>query len=140
MQPRNKAFFKMVLALKNTEGPCIAWPYGTNGKYGIVTFATNKVYVHRLVCELAHGLPPTNRHQCAHSCHNKLCCRPSHLRWATAAENQQDETNTNNGHYKLTQEEITEIRTSKLRQKDIAKKFKVSRTHVWRITSGRVWK
>lgn len=43
----------------------------------------------RVMCEVAHGPPPSPKHQAAHSCGNAHggCMNPRHLRWATAAEN-----------------------------------------------------
>jgi hypothetical protein len=48
----------------------------------------------RLVCEEAHGLPPTSKHQAAHNtpngCVGSMCVNPQHLRWATGSENTLD--------------------------------------------------
>ena len=50
--------------------------------------------VSRVVCEEAHGPPPSPKHQAAHAtlsgCFGDLCVAPHHLRWATNRENQAD--------------------------------------------------
>jgi hypothetical protein len=48
----------------------------------------------RLVCEEAHGPPPTPKHHAAHNrlggCVGAPCIAPNHLRWASPRENQMD--------------------------------------------------
>lgn len=60
---------------------------GEDGKYKTKQVA-------RLMCEEAHGPPPTPKHQAAHNvldgCIGSLCVNGEHLRWATAHENQMD--------------------------------------------------
>lgn len=47
------------------------------------------MYVHRLVCWLFHGMPPSSRHVCLHLCGYSNCLNPYHLCWGTQADNYQ---------------------------------------------------
>ena len=54
------------------------------------------VRVTRIVCEEAHGPPPSPRHNALHDtangCVGSLCVNPDHLRWGTQKENMADMT------------------------------------------------
>lgn len=74
---------------------CLLWPFSTiPAGYGqLTTRITGEkkfTYAHRLMCELAHGTPPTPAHQASHSCHKPGCVNPKHLSWKTASENMLD--------------------------------------------------
>jgi hypothetical protein len=43
--------------------------------------------IHRFTCWAAHGPPPALKMVAAHSCNNKACLNPMHLRWLTHADN-----------------------------------------------------
>lgn len=69
---------------------CLTWPFG-NG-YGSVLIGGRAIKAHRQMCILAHGEPPTPRHQAAHNCGRGEdgCVHPQHLRWDTPAGNLAD--------------------------------------------------
>lgn len=59
--------------------------YGVYGKRGV-----GRAYVHRMVCAFFHGPPPTGKPFALHSCDNRACYEPSHLRWGSAQDNSTD--------------------------------------------------
>lgn len=74
---------------------CIEYPFAApkagkwltgGGGYG----AYKNKAVHRLVCEMAHGPAPKDKQFALHSCHNRRCCNPDHLRWGDARDNHND--------------------------------------------------
>lgn len=75
------------------KAECIQWPFSrVRGWKCTVKFNGRTIAAHRLVCMAVNGLPPTSRHQAAHSCGmgHTGCLNPRHLRWATNRENQAD--------------------------------------------------
>jgi hypothetical protein len=104
----------------------------------------------RYVCELAHGAPPTPKHEAAHSCGNGKdgCVNQNHLSWKTRTENQADrlEHGTHNrgarqGRSKLNEDDVREIIAlkGKEKQRDLAKRFGVTRMTVSSIHTGKNW-
>lgn len=71
---------------------CVEWPFGTTQKgYGYVRIGASRMHAHRYVCLIAHGVQPSSAHtDVAHSCGNRKCCNPKHLRHATSLENSAD--------------------------------------------------
>lgn len=147
MVPHNKfalAEFENLLLIKSDA--CILWPYGNNGKgYGQVYVEGKHKYVHRLACESAHGPAPTG-HLAAHSCRNRHCMNPRHLRWATPSQNTADMITDNtvlrgekNPSGKLTEADVLEIRSATGTQTEIARRFGVSQPIVSRIRSKAIW-
>jgi HNH endonuclease len=67
----------VVLSCENLE--CLIWPFSRRDGRGYI----NEEPVSRFVCKLAHGSPPTEKHDAAHNCGNERCVNPHHLRWAT---------------------------------------------------------
>jgi hypothetical protein len=131
--------FILGVALPFKRDECLEWPFCKNFGYGIVRHEGRSTGSHRLVCELAHGPAPHPKAEAAHSCGNRICCNPHHLRWATRIENQADrlQHGTHNrgskqGQSKLTEEDVRKIRALRgsMTEREIAKLFDIGRRHV----------
>ena len=131
---------------------CIEWT-GTIGADGYGKKWNNKkrnwVQAHRWVYEQEVGAIPDGL-MIRHLCHNKRCVNPAHLEPGTMKDNRQDDIDAgkdwfkgeNNYFAKLTNNQTKEIQKLKPIGKppygyirDIAKKYDIDRTHVYRIWS-----
>lgn len=85
-----------------------------------------------------------------HTCDNRLCCNPSHLRLGSQADNVRDMLNKGRkvsnppkgeAHHnaKITEQVARAIKRDSLPVKQCASKFGVSRYIVGRIKSGQAW-
>lgn len=143
--------FATEVSRSNEKIECIFWPYAKAGAgYGTLSISGKMVYAHRLVCEMVHGIPPTNRHEVAHSCGNGhlSCINPNHLRWATREDNLKDKIihgTTNRGEQspraKLTKHDVLQIRSlaGVISQQKIAFKYGISQRTVWQIINRERW-
>lgn len=70
---------------------CVMYPFkpAADG-YPVMTYRYKAFRVHRYVCRVVHGEPPSADHEAAHSCGVPMCINPQHLRWATRLENEAD--------------------------------------------------
>ena len=143
-------FDEVVLPYDGKE--CLIWPFSTknNGYYGQIKYDGKMHSVHRLVCDLVHGAPPTPKHHAAHECGKGRagCVNPNHISWKTAKENNADKLahGTHNrgerhGQAKLTEEDVREILRLKglEAQRSLARRFGVSQTNVRLIHLGDSW-
>lgn len=129
---------------------CLDWPFSRagNGRPNL-KFPGGNQYAARFMCTLAHGAPPTPKHQAAHNCgRGKDCVNPRHLRWATAKENAADKkihgtyTCGESHHISyVTEEKVRGIRAmaGKAKQSEIAEKFGTTESNVWAIIHRRSW-
>lgn len=136
---------------KHEGDECLKWPFETTHHgYGTIKHNGKKRVASRVMCEVAHGEPPTASHEAAHSCGNGHlgCVNPKHLRWATRAENIEDAKahgTWQKGMVKksknLDEDKIRRMRKlfGKNRVKDIAEEFGVCPTTVSQIKSGVLW-
>ena len=133
---------------RTPQGMAMEWPFRKDHSgYGMIYQDGITTGAHRVICRLAHGQPPTATHQAAHSCNNPSCVNPSHLRWATPSENQQDRIA--HGTYqcgeqiagsRLSPADVLAIRAAVGSQMQIAQRFGIGRGTVRAILSGRTWK
>lgn len=75
-----------------TENECWEWLGSKfqNTGYGRTSYG----YAHRVAFELSKGEIPEGLH-ILHSCDNKLCCNPNHLRFGTRQDNMDDKVSRN---------------------------------------------
>lgn len=86
-------FINRFLSSPPNTNACVYWPFARNSAgYGHRLTGDGHRLVHREVCEAFHGPQPDEREWVAHSCGNgsRGCINPSHLRWASPAENSHD--------------------------------------------------
>lgn len=129
---------------------CIEWPFAKARGYGIISFKGRMRVASNYMCELINGPPPAPGMDCAHSCGNgqKGCTNPNHLRWATRSENLMERrvhdtalVGSRSPLSKLTECQVMEIRALKGAQRsdDIAERFGVSRSMVYKLWNRQAW-
>lgn len=137
---KGKCYAWLSAHVSHTGDACLPWPFARDRKgYGSLGHLGKHYWAHRLMCTLAHGDPPTPKHQAAHECGKGHygCVNPRHLAWKTTSENQLDRRATgsmNRGRRKngtetlLSDSQIAQIIALKGRktQTEIAKMFGVS--------------
>lgn len=147
----NGALFEFIekVAIPFTGADCLDWPFGKmpNG-YGSVKAEGKTQMPHVIICTAAHGPRPDAEHEAAHSCGNRACVNPSHLRWKTSRENALER----HGHgtmlrgerhpwAKLCERDVLEIRALEGTAKapPIARRYGVSPDLVRLIWRGTIW-
>jgi hypothetical protein len=125
------------------SGDCWLWLGGVNGDgYGYY----KKQRVNRIALEAKLGKPLKGL--ALHSCGNRLCCNPEHLREGTHKENMSDMTKdgTHDGRNrrgekhplsKLTDKDRVFIRESNLRGCELVSKFNVSPATISMLRTGK---
>ena len=101
----------------------------------------NGVGTHRIVCEFIHGVQ-SGKMQASHSCHNRICIRPSHLTWDTPAGN--TAASIRDGRKlgrSLSDDEVRRMRAMrkadpKLSAQSLANHFGTSQQNAWGILAG----
>jgi hypothetical protein len=148
----NKGKGQNLIWLKDRVGydsdECLIWPFSVNYQgYGQVGYYGKVKKAHRIMCELAHGAPPTPKHVAAHSCHNGHggCVHPKHLDWKTARQNVLERQNVPDMLWPTRQtsipaEHIAKIidLRGKMNQREIGKMFGISYQHVSVIQRGKL--
>lgn len=131
---------------------CLAWPFarGIKGD-GVVTFRGRQTSTNYAMCCIAHGEPPTPKHEAAHSCGrgHEACVNPRHLRWATRKENHADKL-LHGTHGRGEQSNFAKLRIAQVReirrlrghvgQKELAGRFGVTRGAIHLIQVRKNWR
>ena len=111
-----------------------------NGGYPVVHVNGTLTHLHRAVYFLLNNLSldKSLRHLVVlHSCGNRSCVNPRHLRLGSVIENNRDSA-------KLTYDDVVEIRealrSGEVTQKALALKYGVCVSNISRIATGRSWR
>jgi len=116
--------------------------------YGRINIKNRSIYSHRYAWELINGPIPYGLCVC-HKCDNPSCVNPAHLFLGTASANAKDRENKGrgrttkgllNGHSKLSEKQVYEIRSATGLHKDIAEQFGIKRSTVGMIKNKLLWK
>lgn len=123
---------------------CILWE--SADKYGHVFADGKTIRVHRLALLRTIGNPPQDKPYALHSCNNRHCFNPRHLRWGDQKENVHDrikDGTANRGENcplsKLTANQVIEIYQDKRPYKEIGKDYNICCNNVYYIKSGKSW-
>lgn len=137
-----------------TDGGCMEMKASNKVGYAQVWDGEKLVYAHRLVAQLAHG-EPEDGEMAIHSCDNRCCINPEHLRWGTAKDNAQDAVARKRligrNHVRgqkhpstpLTVADVTMIRnmrTEGMVYREIAQRYGISLQAVAAICTHKTWK
>lgn len=147
--PYHGATEEFLRAHVNHEGDdYLIWPYSKNALgYGQAVIGGAQHSAHHWMCRLAHGEPYLIWRHAAHRCDNPSCVNPSHLRWATHAENMADKERNgtvargeNNGRTWLTEDDVRAIRAAPPFYKPLMEKYGLTRHAISKIRSGKRWR
>ena len=101
----------------------------------------------RTVWHLTHGPIPPGL-DILHSCDNRKCCNPTHLRLGTHQDNMADRdsrrgvyqcSGESHGRAKLSWGQVSEIRGSNESRSELSRKFGVSKSQISKIRLGQLW-
>lgn len=134
---------------------CWIWLGAARGSmgYGSIRINNRNVVAHRFSWKIHNGEIPEGLLVC-HKCDNVSCVNPDHLFLGTAKDNRQDMfrkgrqnckgpsnlKGDKNPSAKLTAGEAREIRVSTMKINEIASKYNISRSTIFRIRNGKLWK
>lgn len=129
------------------RGECWVFTGYIKNGYGALSVGNRPVYAHRLSCTLRHGPIPTGADVC-HSCDNRRCWNPNHLRPDTRRGNVRDAyergravpppriTGLRHAKATLTDAQVEEVReavNAGVHQRTLAAAYGVSQSTIWRV-------
>lgn len=138
--------------IKDNIEECWSWTGCTNATrgYGVFKLDGNTVSVHRLAYDFTKG-KIDEMFQVQHTCNNRICCNPNHLKLGTPSENTRymikcgrEERGEYRYNAKITEEDVREIhmlhkKCPGLKQWEIAEMFGIYKGHVGEILRGEQW-
>jgi len=141
--PFGAGFDFIVSLIFYTGDDCVNWPYSQADGYGKLKYKGKTFTASRLLLQLIYGEDAVKGMDSAHSCHNRLCCNPNHLRIATRKSNMMDKLadGTNIGGRKLTESEAIKIKyDTRIPYRVIAEDYNTTVSNVSSIKLGKSWK
>jgi hypothetical protein len=134
---------------KAGEAECWEWKGRSNhAGYGTLTWSRKSLLAHRVAFLLTHG-PFPQELLILHSCDNRPCCNPRHLRVGTHQDNAKDMVERDRQskcehrpNAKLTNDLVPKIfdaRDEGLSHSQIGRKFGISTSQVTRVLQGNSW-
>ena len=132
--------------IKKVDSGCWEWQGYRQHGYGMVAKFNGKreTRAHRIAYWLTHGVMPKNL--ILHSCDNRCCVNPAHLREGTHYDNVIDAIERRRYRYgedshssKLTQNQVDQIKQSTELNKKLAKLYGVHATTIGRVKKNQIW-
>lgn len=123
---------------------CVGWPFGHfPAGYGVLRYRGRNRHAHAVAWEISSGSVVPHGLGVLHSCDNRNCVNPRHLRMGSQKENMQDAVLRKrivvNRQAKLSPEQVLQIRCDTRETRLIAKEYGVSGTHIRRIMTRKAW-
>lgn len=139
---------------QNFDGSCVNWPFGVGAVgYGMVWLQGKMHSVPRLVCSWVYGPAESSQQYVLHSCDNRLCFNPRHLRWGSHADNQTEKLQRGrasgpkggqNPKSKLTEATVQEVfdkyASGGWTHRTLAREYGVNPTTITRMLNRKNWK
>jgi uncharacterized protein YerC len=120
---------------KPNKSGCWLWLGSVNSGYGVISIKGIRWYAHRLSWCCHHRCSIPAGQVIRHLCNTPLCVNPEHLHTGTQQQNVDDMHTANRQGYvrKLNQQQIADIRSSKLTLQQLADAYGVSKTTIHRV-------
>lgn len=150
-RPATPAYQRIMAAAQRQSDGCLVLHKGAK-QHGYTRIWQLKTRRFAHVWVLLHhtGLtePPADKPNALHSCHNRACVEPTHLRWGTHRDNAQDRMQAgrsrtwrmaDNPNTKLTDQQVRAIRADPRTQTLIASEYGITQAAVSAIKRRVTW-